>query len=148
VITCPSCHAENEDDAEACFGCGASLATRITLGTVIASRYEVLSRLGRGGMGTVYKVRDTALNATVALKVLRPEIARSASSVERRFRAEIKLARRVTHPNVCQLFDFVEDADLRCISMELIEGTQLRQLVRERSLSREMAYDYALQIAA
>ena len=148
MITCPSCHAENEDDAEACFGCGASLATRVTLGTVIASRYEVLSRLGRGGMGTVYKVRDTALNANVALKVLRPEIARSASSAERRFRAEIKLARRVTHPNVCQLYDFVEDADLRCISMELIEGTQLRQLVRERSLSREAAYEYALQIAA
>jgi serine/threonine protein kinase len=148
MIACPSCHAENEDDAEACFGCGGSFATRVTLGTVIASRYEVLSRLGRGGMGTVYKVRDTALNVAVALKILRPDIARSVSSVERRFRAEFKLARRVTHPNVCRLYDYIEDGDLKCISMELIEGTQLRQLARERSLSRAVAHDYALQIAA
>ncbi len=71
---------------------------------VIGGRYEVLGLLGSGGMGNVYRARDRELDEPVALKVLRPEIAANAAALER-FRREVKLARRVTHPNVARVFD-------------------------------------------
>src|SRR5689334_6445290 len=74
---------------------------------VLAARYEILGMLGAGGMGNVYKARDLELDEVVALKVLRPELG-SAPGVIERFRREVKLARRVTHPNVARVFDIGE----------------------------------------
>jgi TolB-like protein len=102
---------------------------------LIAGRYEVLALLGVGGMGAVYKVRDRELDEVVALKMLKREIARAPGIVER-FRREVKLARRVTHPNVARTFDLGEHAGDRFLTMELVEGESLAtRVAREGHLS-------------
>ncbi len=101
---------------------------------VIAGRYEVIGLLGVGGMGAVYKVRDRELDEVVALKMLKREIADSPGIVDR-FRREVKLARRVTHPNVARTFDLGEHAGERFLTMEYVEGESLAtRLARERQL--------------
>ncbi len=100
----------------------------------IGSRYEVLGLLGVGAMGAVYKVRDLELDEMVALKMLRRELADSPSALER-FRREVKLARRVTHPNVARTFDLGEEGGERFLTMELVQGESLAALLdRERRL--------------
>src|SRR6185503_9697938 len=93
--------------------------------------YELRRLLGRGGMGSVYLAHDRALDELVALKILRGDLAESAH-VARRFRSEIKLARKVTHPSVCRIHDYGEDGRIHYISMELIDGPDLRQVVAAR----------------
>src|SRR5437899_3015164 len=102
-MLCPACRAENDDTAEACFQCGKSLFALIQ-GSILSGRYEILSVLGRGGMGVVYKARDLDLDEVVAIKALRSDIAGSKEAA-RRFRSETKLARRVRHRNVCGIHD-------------------------------------------
>jgi serine/threonine protein kinase len=80
-------------------------------------------------MGGVYEARDRILDETVALKVLRPELAGDEELV-RRFRSEIRLARKVAHPNVARIYEYGEDAGLRWISMELVQGTSLKDRLR------------------
>src|SRR5688500_12135844 len=75
--------------------------------TRIAGRYTIEAQLGVGGMGTVYRVRDHELDEVVALKMVRPELA-GRPALAARFRQEVKLARRVTHPNVVRTFDLGE----------------------------------------
>src|SRR5262245_26473097 len=116
VMICPSCKAENDATAEACFTCGRALGA-LTQGEVIAGRYEVLSPLGRGGMGMVYKAQDRMLDETVAIKVLRAEFA-NTPEMAKRFMSEIKLARKVTHRNVCRIHEYGEDNGIRYICME------------------------------
>ena len=99
-------------------------------------------------MGTVYEAHDHILEEVVAVKVLRPEIA-SSPELARRFRSEIRLARRVRHPNVCAIHEYGQDGELRYISMELIEGTDLKNLVHARGrLEPTEAFDVCLQVAA
>jgi TonB family protein len=148
-VICPSCQAENDDHAEVCFTCGTPLNAgfTVTRGTLIGGRYEVLSLLGRGGMGTVYMVRDHVLDETVALKTLRPDLAREPDVV-RRFVSETKLARRVRHGNVCAIHEFGEDRGLRFLVMEFVDGTDLRRILKESApLPPEECFDIALQIA-
>src|SRR5512143_817234 len=109
-MICPSCQAVNDDTAEACFTCGKALFA-LTQGIVLASRYEVLRPLGAGGMGRVYKARDRVLDEDVAIKVLRPEFVRDPE-MSRRFRSEIKLARKVSHRNLCRIHEYGEDGAL------------------------------------
>jgi serine/threonine protein kinase len=146
-MICPSCKALNDDTAEACFTCGRALGA-LTQGSVIATRYEVLSPLGKGGMGMVYKAHDRMLDETVAIKVLRSEFANTAEMAQR-FRHEIKLARKVSHRNVCRIHEYGEDGGVRYISMEYVEGTDLKQLTREKGgwLGPEEAFDVAIQAA-
>src|SRR4051794_8363681 len=75
-------------------------------GEVLAGRYRIVGFLGRGAVGEVYEAFDQELNEAIAVKVLRPEIARD-ERVLQRFKREIQLGRRVTHPNVCRVFDLV-----------------------------------------
>ncbi|HEX6739282.1 MAG TPA: serine/threonine-protein kinase, partial [Vicinamibacteria bacterium] len=129
-----------------CFTCRGLLAP-ITRGTVIASRYVVLRWLGQGAMGTVYEARDRILDEPVALKVFRVDPDEPAD-LARRFRSEIKLARRVTHPYVCRIYEYGEEQSCRYISMELIEGQDLKRVVRERGpLPPREACRVAIQIA-
>ena len=146
-MICPSCKAPNDDLAEACFTCGRALSA-LTHGAVIAGRYEVLSPLGRGGMGMVYKAHDRMLDETVAIKVLRAEFA-NTDEMAQRFRHEIKLARKVSHRNVCRIHEYGEDAGFRYISMEFVEGTDLRQLALRRGgcLGHEEGFEIAIQVA-
>ena len=132
--------------AETCFKCGHSLFV-VTQGTLLAGRYEILEPLGKGGMGMVYKARDRELDEIVAIKVLCPEIARSGD-MARRFRSEIKLARKIRHRNVCGIHEFGQDGHLQFIAMELIEGVDLKKVLRERGrLPIAEAYETTIQIA-
>ena len=103
--------------------------------------------LGRGGMGTVYRARDRVLDEDVALKVLRSDLG-EAGAMETRFRDEIKLARTVSHPNVCRIHEYGEDGTLRYISMELVEGENLKERLRRTGpLPAEEAARIAVDIA-
>ena len=145
-MLCPSCRGENDEAAEVCFHCRAVLLA-VTRGAVIASRYEVRSPIGRGGMGEVYRAYDRVLEEEVALKVLRAEDA-GAEDWARRFRSEIRLARKVTHANVCRIHDYGEEGSLRWLSMELVLGENLKQvLARRGALPPGEAYEVAIQAA-
>jgi len=111
------------------------VSARQTLGEdrrpLVGGRYELLGMLGAGGMGTVYRARDRELDEIVALKVLRKELAAAPGMLER-FRREVKLARRVTHRNVARMFDIGDHEGDRFLTMELIEGEMLGNLVSRR----------------
>jgi TolB-like protein/Tfp pilus assembly protein PilF/predicted Ser/Thr protein kinase len=116
-------------------------------GIVFAGRFEIIEELGVGGMGTVYKVVDRKINEEMALKVLRPEIAPNTTAVER-FKNELKLARRISHKNVCRLYDLHEEAGTLFITMEYVPGEDLGTLLcREGRLPTEKACSFAAQIA-
>lgn len=100
-------------------------------GSLLASRYEILERLGVGGMGAVYKAKDREVDRLVALKVIRAELA-GDSAILSRFKQELILARKVTHKNVIRIFDLGRDGGLRFITMEYIEGQDLRSLVKSQ----------------
>jgi tetratricopeptide (TPR) repeat protein/predicted Ser/Thr protein kinase len=99
-------------------------------GTLLAGRYEILDRLGGGGMGTVYKARDREVDRVVALKVIRAEMAGDAEILSR-FKQELILARKVTHKNVIRIFDLGRAGGVRFITMEYIDGQDLRALVKK-----------------
>ncbi|HLN92361.1 MAG TPA: serine/threonine-protein kinase, partial [Thermoanaerobaculia bacterium] len=99
------------------------------VGTVFAARYEVLSILGAGGMGVVYKVRDLDLDDVVAIKTLRRDVLSENPSLFDRFRQEIRLARRITHPNVVRTHDLGESNGSRFLSMEFVKGMTLKHVV-------------------
>jgi serine/threonine-protein kinase len=151
AMNCPACRADNDSDARACFACGAPLdpaLTSLAEGAVFASRYEILGPLGRGGMGMVYKAFDRELGETVAIKVLRPDVARESGRVEQRFRSEIRLARRVRHRNVCSVYGDGEYRGLLYICMENVEGENLAQAARASGgLPEEAAWSATLQVA-
>src|SRR5215467_3087475 len=83
-------------------------------GALLAGRYEILQLLGRGGMGAVYKARDKELDRLVALKLIRPDLARNPE-VLRRFKQELILARQITHKNVIRIFDFGQSDGIKFI---------------------------------
>jgi len=98
-------------------------------------------------MGMVYKARDHKLEETVAIKVLRSDVS-SDPDMERRFRTEIRLARRVRHRNVCGIHEYGDEGGLRYIAMEYIEGVDLRKvLVDSGPLSPEHAFDVCIHVA-
>src|SRR5436190_9544058 len=100
-------------------------------GSVLGGRYEILRQLGVGGMGAVYKARDSELDRNVALKVIRPELANQPEIVQR-FKQELILARQVTHKNVIRIFDLGEADGIKFISMDYIEGQDLRSLLNQK----------------
>jgi serine/threonine-protein kinase len=155
-MRCAACGRDNPEGLPACAGCGAALAPPTTVfvtlglrpGDLFHGRFEILAPLGQGGMGVVYKARDRSLDEVVAIKVLRPDFARDPLMAER-FKSEIRLARRVRHRNVSAIHDFGEADGLLYISMELVEGVDLKRVVREQGpLPTERAYDVVLQVAA
>jgi len=115
-------------------------------GTLLADRYDITALLGEGGMGAVYKAHDRELNRAVALKVIRPELARNQFIVDR-FKQELLLAHQVTHKNVIRIYDLGESDGLRFITMEFIEGEDLRGLLlRKQKLPPEEAVDIMEQV--
>lgn len=115
-------------------------------GTVLGQRYEILTILGEGGMGAVYKARDRELNRPVALKVIRPELARNRSIIDR-FKQELLLAHQVTHKNVIRIYDLGEADGVKFITMEFIEGEDLRTLLlQKKKLAVEEAVDIIQQV--
>ena len=100
-------------------------------GHVLGGRYEILELLGQGGMGAVYKARDREVDREVALKVIRPDLA-GHPDIVRRFKQELILARQVTHKNVIRIFDLGEAEGAKFISMEYIDGRDLKSIRAER----------------
>jgi len=119
-----------------------------TPGMVLASRYRVIGLLGRGGMGEVYRADDLKLGQPVALKFLPKGFA--ADPVRReRFYAEVRIARQVSHPNVCRVYDVSELDGLHYLTMEYIDGEDLASLLKHiGSLHGTKALDVARQLCA
>ncbi|HUA16263.1 MAG TPA: tetratricopeptide repeat protein [Verrucomicrobiae bacterium] len=115
-------------------------------GDVLGGRYEILKLLGEGGMGAVYKARDRELDRPVALKLIRPELA-SSSSMLARFKQELLLSRQVTHKNVIRIYDLGDAGGVKFITMEFVEGQDLRALIHEkRKFSPEEAVEIMRQV--
>jgi len=116
-------------------------------GDVLADRYEIVKLLGEGGMGAVYRARDRELDRLVAVKVIRPELARNAQILQR-FKQELILARQVTHRNIIRIFDLGSAQGTRFITMEYIEGEDLSGVVARRGkLPSEEAAGIIVQVA-
>jgi len=147
-VKCPKCFFVNPDGQEQCVQCAAPLP-RIRIdaqpasgsggggeapelmfrrGQIVAERYSVLSMIGRGGMGAIYKVHDNVLGETVALKTLLPQFVRDKMVVERFFN-EAKIARRLAHPNIVRVHDIGQSQGSVYISMEYVQGISLRAML-------------------
>ena len=130
-----------------------SPASRIQAGDVLADRFRIVSFRARGGMGEVYEAVDLELQMPVAIKVIRPEIADFPGMLNR-FRREVHLARQVTHPNVCRIFDLFHHHDKRdgtvlFLTMELLNGETLSgRLRREGKLPERDAIVILHQLAS
>src|SRR4051812_30946276 len=156
MVRCPACTRECADNSRFCASCaapldatsvetvvlgtGAATAPRLSTatsvdegrflpGTVVAGRYRIAGLLGRGGMGEVYRATDLALGQAVALKFL-PETTASDDRALARFYNEVRVARQVTHPNVCRVYDVGVAEGLHYISMEFVDGEDLGSLLR------------------
>lgn len=141
---CPKCTYDNPPSAIRCERCDTWLlassqgATRPGLppdgehlykpGDVIAGRYAVVDMIGRGGVGCIYKVQDNILEETVVLKILLPSFVSDKSMVDR-FLNEARIARKLTHPHIVRIHDVGRVEQTVFISMELIEGRSLRELL-------------------
>jgi serine/threonine protein kinase len=145
-MKCPKCHFENSADRNFCANCRALLfpsektplskietilesKQTLAVGTTFAGRYQIIEKLGKGGMGEVYKVLDKEIKENIALKLLNPEVATDKATVER-FRNELKFARKITHKNVCRMYDFNKEKEDYYITMEYIRGEDLESSLR------------------
>ncbi len=146
-MKCPRCQFDNPAESRFCNRCGTQLiipqapdsftqtatietpAPGLSVGTTFAQRYQVIEELGKGGMGRVYRAYDTEIKEHVALKILNPEIAADESIIER-FRNELKLARKVSHRNVCRMHDLGRAENTTFISMEYVSGEDLKNLLK------------------
>src|SRR5215831_2393192 len=118
---------------------------RFPAGTVLAGRYRILGLLGHGGMGEVYKAFDLILNQTVALKFLAARNVGEAALA--RFRNEVRIARQVSHPNVCRVYDLGMVEGLHFLSMEYIDGEDLASLLRRIGrLPQDKAIEFTRKI--
>jgi serine/threonine protein kinase/tetratricopeptide (TPR) repeat protein len=136
-----------------------SYSTTIASGRVLAGRFKIVRFIASGGMGQVYEAEDMELGEHVALKTVRPDIAREERAMER-FRREIHLARKVTHPNVCRIFDVFHHVEtsqddggfqqkITFLSMELLKGETLaRRLERRGRMQLDEAMPIILQMAS
>jgi serine/threonine-protein kinase len=174
--SCPRCAAETAIDAAVCPNCGTDLPlssstetdtaprpftrtpgggstpvpspTRFAPGTLLADRYRVVSLIGRGGMGEVYRVDDIRLGQAVALKFL-PELFQQDPERLERLYGEVRVARQVSHPNMCRVHDVGEVGGQTFLSMEYVDGENLASLMRRiGTLPQGKALEVARQLCA
>ena len=163
LLRCPSCAVENPNTASSCISCAAPLSSpsliatvatpslssssmdegRFPPGTLLAERYRIIGLLGKGGMGEVYRANDLRLGQAVALKFLPEKTARDGQALAR-FYTEVRIARQVSHPNVCRVYDIGEVDGLPFLSMEYVDGEDLASLLRRIG---RLPPDKALDIA-
>ena len=168
---CPACRRDVPESSRYCPTCGArvdaSQAPTLTVavadrlpssdaldgaqfipGTMLAGRYRIVGLLGRGGMGEVYRAEDLKLGQAVALKFLPMEVTHRADRLAR-FHQEVRLARQVSHPNVCRVHDIGETGGQHFLSMEYIDGEDLASLLRRIGrLPQDKALELARQLCA
>jgi eukaryotic-like serine/threonine-protein kinase len=173
--TCPACAVENSDASLRCSACRALLGPatakaatrsvqpgdlapesdsdssvhgRFLPGTRIAERYRIVSLAGRGGMGEVYRADDLKLGHPVALKFLPREVEEGSRSFQH-FLGEVRLSRQIAHPNVCRVHDIAEVDGQHFLSMEYIDGEDLKGLLRRIGrLPRDKGIQIAQQLCA
>jgi eukaryotic-like serine/threonine-protein kinase len=142
---CAACGTKNAPDLNFCPNCGHALRAKpaevelpveVTadplIGRTIASRYRIVSLVGRGGMGVVYKVEHVHIGKLMAMKLLHGELARDRDTVKR-FRREAEAASRLNHPNTVQIFDFDRHEGLMYLVMEYVEGRDLGWIIQYES---------------
>jgi serine/threonine protein kinase/tetratricopeptide (TPR) repeat protein len=146
AIKCPKCQAENPDTVKFCGECGTQIPSpktsrpevtetlqtpvrELNTGSTFAGRYQVIEELGHGGMGKVYKVFDTRIKEKVALKLIKHEVASDKETIER-FNNELRLARKIRQKNVCGMFDLGEAEGSYFITMEYVQGEDLKSMIR------------------
>lgn len=116
--------------------------------TALGRRYDILSEAGHGSMGNVYKARDRETNEIVALKLIKPEFAADQAMMER-FKNELLFARKITHKNVCRVYDFNRIGGVAYTSMEFVEGESLRSVLnRFGGLAASKSVDLMLQVCS
>ena len=116
-------------------------------GMIIAERYEILGKIGTGGMADVYKAKDHKLNRFVAVKVLKPEFREDTTFIQK-FKSEAQAAAVLTHPNIVNVFDVGDDNGVYYIVMELIEGITLKEYISKKGkLSVKEATSIAIQVS-
>ena len=121
---------------------------RFVPGTVLGGRYRIIALLGRGGMGEVYRATDLTLDQSVALKFLPAEMS-SNPGLLARFHGEVRIARQVSHPNVCRVYDIGEVQGMPFISMEYVDGEDLSSLLlRIGRLPADKALEMARKLCA
>ena len=108
--------------------------------------YQILDKLGEGGMGEVYRAKDTRLDRDVAVKILPRELSQDASAVER-FRREARAVSALTHPHVCALYDLGEHAGQQFLVMELLDGASLQHTIETTTLTMARVLDLAIEVA-
>ena len=158
--TCPECRFDNPEGTLFCGKCGTKFDSpenaeavytktietsqeELTTGSTFAGRYQIIEELGKGGMGKVYKVLDTKINEKIALKLIRPEVALDKNTITR-FSNELKLARKIRHKNICQMFDLGEEKGTHFITMEFVPGEDLKSMIR---MSGHLAVGTTISIA-
>jgi len=147
-MLCPKCHFANTEDSRYCKKCGTRISVEegsaaaptltgtlpsspaaLRPGSTFAGRYQVLEEIGKGGMGRVYRVLDQEIDEKIALKVLNPEATADDKTIER-FRNELKTARQISHKNVCRMYHFGKDEGVDYITMEYVQGEDLKSMIR------------------
>jgi len=170
-MQCPACRHDVPDASRYCAFCGAranaSRAPTLTVdsaegwlssdaldgaqfvpGTMLAGRYRIVGLVGRGGMGEIYRAEDLKLGQAVALKFLSKEVTHRTDRLAR-FHQEVRLARQVSHPNVCRVYDIAETGGQHFLSMEFIDGEDLASLLRRIGrLPSDKAVELARQLCA
>lgn len=142
-MICARCQTPNHDASEVCSCCGTNLlgmdqaetidrgtAEPLAFGEDFGSRYRVEALLGIGGMGKVYRAHDKELDRTVALKILREDVVEDPLALQR-FKQELQLASRISHPNILRIHDLGECRGLKFISMQYVEGGDLYQILKK-----------------
>ena len=121
---------------------------RFTPGLIIAERYRIVALLGRGGMGEVYRAEDLTLGQVIAIKFLPEALSKDGSALQR-FHSEVRIARQVSHPNICRVFDIGDADGVPFLTMEYVAGEDLSSLVRRIGrLSPDKAVEIARQVCA
>ncbi len=162
-MRCPKCAAENPEGSRFCLSCENPLSpaekscfdTTEVLpetcldyapGSLFAGRYEIIEELGRGRLGCVYKVFDSDVREILALKIIHPEISANESTMDR-FHRELKLARKISHKNVCRLFHFNCSSGMHFITMEYVSGQNLKHMLQMmKQLNLQTAVSIAKQV--
>ena len=118
-------------------------------GRLLSNRYELIEKIGNGGMAKVYKAKDQVLNRYVAIKILRDEFTTDQEFIKR-FEAEAQSAASITHPNIVSVYDVGNEGNLYYIVMELIQGKTLKEIIVEEgsALPWKWSINIAIQIAS
>ena len=157
-MNCPQCSTVNPDYAESCSHCGSLISgvtetvqvtdtSALSAGSDFGTRYRIVSLLGQGAMGRVYKAFDKDLDRVVAIKVVRPGMMAETDALKR-FKQELLLASKVSHKNILRIHDLGEVGDVKFISMAFVEGSDLNKLIQQNpNMPFERVLSFAEQLA-